>query len=95
MLSALLEEVKTVTTEVKRSQIEDIVGSSWAALAVEEDPEGRGIETLLVEAEQGEEGGVGEGRGGERGSGGVEQREQGEDPLATQPDKENDLSQTN
>ena len=39
MTSALLEELKTVVTEVKKSQIiEDIVGSSWAALAAEEDP---------------------------------------------------------
>ena len=33
-------------------------------------------------------------RGG-RGGGGVEQREQREDLLATQPDRENELSQTN
>ena len=30
----------------------------------------------------------------ERGSGGVKQREQWEDPLEAQPDRENDLSQT-
>ena len=38
------------------------------------------------------------GRGGERGERGcgcVEQREQWEDPSATQPDGENELSQTN
>ena len=35
------------------------MGSSWADLAAEEDPQGRGIGTLLVEA--------GAGRGGERG----------------------------
>ena len=29
MASALLEELKTVATEVKRSQIRDAVGSSW------------------------------------------------------------------
>ena len=39
----------------------------------------------------------GEGRGeeGGRGGGGVGQREQWEDPLATQPDREIELSQTN
>ena len=50
-----------MATEAKRSQIEDAVGSSWAALAAEEDPQGRGIGTLLVEAGAG---GGGEGRGG-------------------------------
>ena len=38
MASALIEELKIVTTEAKRSQIEDAVGSSWAALAAGEDP---------------------------------------------------------
>ena len=39
MASALIEKLKTVATEAKRSQIEDAVGScSWAALAAEEDP---------------------------------------------------------
>ena len=73
MASALLEELKIVATEAKRTQIEDAVGSSWAALAAEEDPQGRGIGTLLAEAEVGGEGG--EGRGGReaggRGGGGV------------------------
>ena len=41
MASALLEELKMVATEAKRSQIEDAVGSSWAALAAEEDLQGR------------------------------------------------------
>ena len=63
MASALIEELKTVATKAKRSQIEDAVGSSWAALAVEKDPQGRGIGTLLVEAGAGG-GGGGEGRGG-------------------------------
>ena len=63
MASALIEAQKTVATETKRSQIEDAVGSSWAA---EEDPQKRGIGTLLVEAEAG--GGGGEGRGGEGGT---------------------------
>ena len=70
MASALFEELKIVATEAKRSQIEDAVGSSWAALAAEEDPQGRGIGTLLVEA------GARGGGGGERGArvrgGGVE-----------------------
>ena len=43
--------------------------------------------------------GKAEGRGGEEGGGGgsrgVEQRQQWEDPLAIQPDRENELSQTN
>ena len=62
MASALLEELKIVATEAKRSQIEDAVGSSWATLAAEEDPQGRGIGTLVVEAGAG-------GGGGERGGG--------------------------
>ena len=101
MASALLEELKIVATEAKRSQIEDAVGSSWAALAAEEDPQGRGIGTLLVEAGAGggggRGGGGGEGRGGRggRGGGGVGQREQWEDPMATQSDREIELSQTN
>ena len=75
MASALLEELKIVATEAKRSQIEDAVGSSWAALAAEEDPQGRGIGTLQVEAGagggEGRGGGGGrEGRGGDRGAGG-------------------------
>ena len=84
MASLLIEELKIVATEAKRSQIEDAVGSSWAALAAEEDPQGRGIGTLLVEA------GAGGGGGGGKG-----QREQWEDPLATQPDRNIKLSQTN
>ena len=73
MASALVEELKIVATEAKRTQIEDAVGSSWAALAAEEDPQGRGVGTLLVEAGA-EGGGGGEGRGGEgegRGGGGA------------------------
>ena len=97
MASALLEELKIVATEAKRSQIENAVGSSWAALVAEEDPQGRGIGTLLVEAGAGGGGGRergGGGRGG-RGGGGVGQREQWEDPMATQSDREIELSQTN
>ena len=69
MASALIEELKIVATEAKRSQIEDAVGSSWAALAAEEDPQGRGVGTLLAKREQ-EEGGGGGGGGGGRGAGG-------------------------
>ena len=35
MASALLEQLKIVATKVKRSQIEDAVGRSWAVLEVE------------------------------------------------------------
>ena len=69
MASALIEELKVVATEAKRIQIEDAVGSSWAALAAEEESQGRGIGTLPVEAGEGEEGGGGgEGQGGEGGA---------------------------
>ena len=68
MALALIEELKIVATEAKKSQIEDAVGNSWPALAAEEDPQGRGIGILLVEAGAGG-GGGGEGRGG-RGAGG-------------------------
>ena len=91
MASALLEELKIVATEAKRSQTEDAVGSSWAALAAQEDPQRRGIGTLLVEARAG---GGGGGRGG-RGGGGVGQRQQWEDPMETQSDRAIGLSQTN
>ena len=64
MASALIEELKIIATEAKRSQMEDAVGRSWAALAAEEDPQGRGIGTLLFEAGAGGGGGGG-GRGGE------------------------------
>ena len=74
MASALIHKLKTVATEAKRSQKEDAVGNLWAALAVEEDPRGKGIGTLLAEAGAGGGGGggggEGEGRGGERGRGG-------------------------
>ena len=69
LASALIEELKAVATDAKRSQIEDAVGSSLAALAAEEDPQGRGIGTLLVEAGVGGE--EGEGRGGEGGAWGL------------------------
>ena len=67
MASALIEELNFVATEAKRTQIEDAVGSSWAALAAEEDPQRRGIGTLLVEAGAGGGGGGGEGRAWGRG----------------------------
>ena len=57
MASVLLEQLETVATEVKISQIENGVGSSWAALAAEEDPQGRGIGTLLVKVGAGAAGG--------------------------------------
>ena len=95
MASALTEELRTVATEAKRSQIKDAMGSSWTALAAEEDPQGRGIGTLLVETGAGGAGGGGGGERGGRGGGGVGQREQWEDPLATQPYGEIQLTQTN
>ena len=74
MASALIEELKIVATEAKKTQIEDAVGSSWAALAAEENPQGRGIGTLLIEAGAGGGRGGGEGkersRGERRGRGG-------------------------
>ena len=82
MASAFFEELKNVATEVKRSHLE-AVGTSWAALAAKEDLQGRDIGTLLVKVGA-------EGRGG-WGGGGVEQRGQWEDPLATQHDRKNDL----
>ena len=45
------------------------MGSSWAVPAVEEDPQVRGIETLLVEEGAGV--GAGEGAGGREGGEGV------------------------
>ena len=57
MASALLKELKIVATKAQRSQIEDAVGSSWAALAAEEDTQGREIGTPLVETGTGGGGG--------------------------------------
>ena len=76
MASALLEELKTVVAKVKINQIEDAVGSSRVALAVEEDSQGRGRDILLVGAGagggRGRDGGEGKERGwGERGGGGT------------------------
>ena len=93
MASALLEDLKNVATEVKKCKKAYAVGHSWAVLAVEEDPQGRGIGALLVEAGAGGGGGGGggvrrrgagesgeSGESGGRGGGCVEQREQWEDP---------------
>ena len=83
MASARIEELKTVATKANRSQIKDAVGSSWAALAAEEDPQGRGIGTLQVKTGVrggggggGQERGRAGGRGGCVGGGGVGQRKQ-------------------
>ena len=54
MASELIEELKTVAIDVKRRQIEDAMGSSWAALAVKKDPQERGMGSPLVEAGAGE-----------------------------------------
>ena len=70
MAPALIHELNNVATEAKRSQIEDAVGSSWAALAAEEEPQGRGVGTPLIETGGGGGGGA-EGGGGGRGSEGV------------------------
>ena len=60
------KEKKTGATGVKRSQLEEVVGASWAALAVEDGPQERVIGALLVKAgeREGEEarGGGGVGR---------------------------------
>ena len=70
MASALIEELKTVAIKADRGQIDDAVGTSWAALAAEEDAQERGIGTLLVEAGAGGGGGRGgEGGGREKGGG--------------------------
>ena len=61
MASALIEGLKTVATEAKRSQLEDAVSSSWAALAAEENWSKR--------EQEGWGGGRGGGRGGEGGRG--------------------------
>ena len=47
--------------EAKKSQKGDTAGTLWVALAVEQDPQGRGVGTLLVEvgAGGGEGGGAG------------------------------------
>ena len=61
MASALLEQLKTAATEVKRSQLEDAVGASCAALAGGEDPEGEAKGLYCLNQEQKEEVGGGDG----------------------------------
>ena len=75
MASALLEELKIVATEAKRSQIEDAVGSSWAALAAGRGPTRERDRNATGRSGSrrrggGEGGGGREGRGGEGGGGG-------------------------
>ena len=64
MTSAFFEELNIVATEIKRSQREDAVGTSWVALTVKDGPQGRGIWALLVEVGAGGGGGMKEGREG-------------------------------
>ena len=66
------------------------MGTSSAALAAEEDPQGKRSGLYWPRQVQEAERGRGERAG--LGVGGVEQQEQWEDPLATQPDWENELS---
>ena len=86
MTSVLIEELKTVPTEAKKSQIEDAVGSSWAVLATEENPRERDRNSTGRSRSR---------RKGGGGGGGVGQREQREDPLASESDGEIELGQTN
>ena len=77
MASALIGELKTLVTEVGESDMEDLVGTSWAALAGSEDPHARGLGTLLVEVGAiGREGrrGRGQARWGEGGERRVEEK---------------------
>lgn len=62
MASALFGERKHLITELERSNIEDAVGPSWAALKAGDDPMDRGTVTLVVEVEA-----TGRGWRGERG----------------------------
>ena len=48
-MASSLSYLKTVATKIRR-YLEVKVGESWAALASEEDHQGREIRTLLVEA---------------------------------------------
>ena len=65
MASALIYGLKAVLTEIKRSQLEDEVSASWAALAAKENHQKRGTGTLLVEAGAGEGGEGRQREGGE------------------------------
>ena len=66
MASALLEELKTVATEVKESQIQNTVGISWATLKI---LKGEGEELYWSKRgrEEGAEGGGARERGGRAG----------------------------
>lgn len=44
MTSVLIDELKTLTTKIVRSEVDDVVGTSWAELAVVEDPRAKRIE---------------------------------------------------
>ena len=68
MASSLLKELKPKATEVKKSQIDDSMGSSWETLSVEEDSRGKGLGTLLLKVGAG----GGRGRGGQDVRGGRE-----------------------
>ena len=57
MASVLLEELRAVVAEVRRSQIEDVVVSLWGALVAEEDTQEKGRGTLLFKPGAEEEGG--------------------------------------
>lgn len=46
--SALIDDVKTLVTEVERSRIQEVVSASCAARAAGDDPRVRGIKTLQV-----------------------------------------------
>ena len=66
-------------------QVEDTVGSSWAALGAEENPQEIWIGTLVVDMGAGGGGAWRKRREGRKGCGGVVQRGQWNDPLATNP----------
>lgn len=48
--SARVHELKMLAEEVEKCDIEEVVGTPSAVLAVSEDPHARGLKTLLVEA---------------------------------------------
>ena len=73
-----------MVTIAKRCLLEHELGALRATLVVEGDLQGRGIDTLLIDA--GTEGGTGRenrGWGGRGGAWGVEHQEQRETPFAT------------
>ena len=100
--SALIDELKTMSAEVGKSKLDDVVGASWAALAAGEDPHRKGIGTLLVEVGatggvRGDQGGRGrEGRGeGDGGTGDTEEHTEREDQAASQPERGDERTQNN